>query len=94
MYRLAALSVVFVLSCSSLPPAPPPLRAETSFSTVVAACAKLEEFGCPEAKPLPNGRTCVDVLHEAALDGLVSPACIASSKSVAGLAACRVRCVR
>jgi hypothetical protein len=42
------------------------------------ACAHLDELGCPEAEPTPEGATCVEVCENVETSGTVTlnPACV------------------
>lgn len=88
-----ALAAILASCRATTLPVPPPLVPEPSRGDAAAACERLAELRCPEAKPLLNGRACEDIIHDAASDGLVSPSCIAHAADRQGLAACRVRCI-
>lgn len=91
-HRALILSALLAGCRPEVGPAPKPLIPDPSPSAAAAACARLAELGCPEARPLSDGRPCEEIMQTAAADGLISPSCIARVRDRAGLAACRVRC--
>lgn len=68
-----------------------------TFPACVRACAKLKEFGCPEAETLQGGRTCYAVcaFAEASKKETLGPGCVADARNVAEVRACKtVRCMK
>ena len=88
---MRALILAVLVACRVVP-LPPPLTPEPDLGEAAAACARLDALGCPESRPLPDGRSCAVVLQSAAADGLISPRCIVGVKDRAGVLLCRVRC--
>lgn len=75
-----AFALVMLLLANGCPPPPlPPVvdpsqpdgGAEAGDSSPCGrACARLEQLGCPEAKPTPKGTTCSEVCENAVAEGI------------------------
>lgn len=53
------------------PPGPPP-GPHPQGATCVTACAKLNELGCPEGEPTPDGKSCEAVCENVQASGIIS----------------------
>lgn len=89
--KTIALVALFLVACT--PVTPPVVDPEQWPASPEGACAHLEELGCPEAKPAPDGMGCSMLIRK--MQRLVDPKlrCITEAADVTALRACgTVRC--
>jgi hypothetical protein len=69
-----AVSLLVAAHCGNKPPP----DGEGDPASCVDACAHLDELGCPEAEPTPEGATCVEVCRNVETSGTITlnPACV------------------
>lgn len=87
----AAVSAVFSADAAYPDAAPSP----DSDPTCVRACDRMRVLGCPEARSVPGGSSCIDVCTDAVRShqlGNIDPACIAVAPDVAGVRKCGEAC--
>ena len=93
------LAVAALAACHTAIPAAP-VDHNASATPLGAACVHLRDLGCPEGSPNRKGRTCFDVMTNAAAIADVPTSCLVAAMTVEAIRACgdehtvRVRCVK
>jgi hypothetical protein len=69
---LAIAICINLAGCTKpLPPPVPPTDWDGGTATCEAACARLQQLGCPSGKPTPKGAPCVAVCRNVMDSGLI-----------------------
>jgi len=72
-----------------------PIEGVARYPVCLQACANLKRLGCPEARQLPQGKTCYRVCADGFQNGRpLRPTCVAAARDVEDVRLCRtVRCL-
>jgi hypothetical protein len=87
---LAGVLVVLMMGATCNNVRPPPIAIEPEDThNCAAACTKLQELGCPEGDPLPDGTTCTKFCEDTQQSGHpLNPTCVMGMSSCDELPGC------